>query len=115
MELNLVLWDLRGEDDFQSVNTSYLRGSSGYLLVADGSRRATLDTAIALQSRVEDILGPVPFVLVLNKADLKAEWDVEAHALADLAEQGWTLIEASAKEGTGVEEAFCDLAEKVAI
>ena len=37
-EVSLVLWDLAGEDEFQSVQTSYLRGASGYLLVIDGTR-----------------------------------------------------------------------------
>ena len=46
-------WDLHGEDDFQKVRMSYLRGASGYLLVADGTRRATLDTALALHDSAQ--------------------------------------------------------------
>src|SRR5262245_4193205 len=46
--VDLILWDLSGEDEFQGVQPAYLRGASGYLLVADGTRRETLDTAIAL-------------------------------------------------------------------
>ena len=33
----LVLWDLAGEDEFQKIQLSYLRGSAGYILVVDGS------------------------------------------------------------------------------
>ena len=40
-----MLWDIYGQDEFQTVRESYLRGASGYLLVADGTRAATLDTA----------------------------------------------------------------------
>src|ERR1700675_4666549 len=40
-DVTLVLWDLYGEDEFQKMRMSYLRGASGYLLVADGTRRAT--------------------------------------------------------------------------
>jgi hypothetical protein len=32
---------------------SYLRGSAGYVLVADGTRPATLETALSLRRRVE--------------------------------------------------------------
>ena len=32
-ELNLILWDLYGEDEFQKLRISYLRGSSAFLLV----------------------------------------------------------------------------------
>jgi small GTP-binding protein len=48
-ELTLILWDLHGDDEFQKVRTSYLQGSASYLLVADGTRRVTLDKALRLQ------------------------------------------------------------------
>ena len=34
----LLLWDLHGDDEFQEVRDSYLRGAAGFLLVADGTR-----------------------------------------------------------------------------
>ncbi len=37
------IWDLAGDDDFQRLQMSYLRGTSGYLFVADGTRAITLD------------------------------------------------------------------------
>ena len=69
-ELNLILWDLHGEDEFQKVRMSYLRGSSGYFLVVDGTRRTTLDKAFTLLKRVEDTIGTVSFFLVITKWDL---------------------------------------------
>jgi len=112
-DVNLVLWDLAGEDEFLQVHMSYLRGSSGYLLVADGTRPATLDTARSLQKRVEAAIGHVPFVLMLNKSDLTAGWEVGEEALADLREKGWDIIITSARSGLGVEEAFVTLVKKI--
>lgn len=112
-ELNLILWDLYGEDEFQKVHTSYLRGSSGYLLVVDGTRHNTLDVAFALKQRVEDSLGNIPFVMVLNKADLVDEWDIENEEIEQLTKKGWTVIQTSAKTGDGVEEVFQTLADKI--
>jgi len=112
-DVNLVLWDLAGEDEFLQVHMSYLRGSSGYLLVADGTRPATLDTARSLQKRVEAAIGHVPFVLMLNKSDLTAGWEVGEEALADLREKGWDIIITSARSGLGVEEAFVMLVKKI--
>ena len=40
----LMLWDIYGEDGFQTVQKSYLRGASGYLLVVDGTRFDTFAT-----------------------------------------------------------------------
>jgi small GTP-binding protein len=112
-ELDLILWDLHGEDDFQKVRTSYLRGTAGYLLVADGTRATTLDTAVLLQQRTEEICGRVPFILLLNKADLAAEWAIGEEVRSDLEARGWTVLETSAKTGKGVEEAFLQLATRL--
>jgi small GTP-binding protein len=111
--VNLILWDLYGEDEFLKVRMSYLRGSSGYILVVDGTRRNTLDKAFELQTKVEENIGKVPFILVLNKWDLTDEWEIEAHELAAIIQQGWTVIKTSAKTGQGVEEVFQTLANKM--
>jgi len=112
-EMTLMLWDIYGQDEFQTLRDSYLRGASGYLLVADGTRHATLDTATALQQKAESVVGRVPFMLLLNKADLDADWQVNERALWKLAEQGWTVLKTSAKTGAGVDDAFAKLAREM--
>ena len=112
-EVTLVLWDIYGEDEFQTVRPSYLRGASGYLLVADGTRQLTLESARQLQKTAERVAGVVPFILVLNKADLADQWRVDDRALWKLAEEGWSVIKTSAKTGEGVEDAFMKLTKKM--
>ena len=112
-ELTLMLWDLAGEDEFLQIKMSYLRGSSGYFLVADGTRGSTLDKAIELQKKVEKEIGIVPFILLINKSDLAHEWEVKEADLQELAGQGWVVLKTSAKEGTGVEQAFQALGERM--
>ena len=68
-QMYLMLCDIYGEEDFRKVQTSYLKDASGYLLVTDGTRRSTLDTAFTLQKRVEETIGKLPFLLVCNKLD----------------------------------------------
>lgn len=111
--VTLVLWDMQGEDRFQKVQMSYLRGANGYLLVADGTRRDTLDRAKALQRDAESVAGQVPFVLLLNKADLVDDWDLDDAALEDLRSSGWTLVRTSAKTGENVEATFEALASRM--
>jgi small GTP-binding protein len=108
--LTLMLWDLAGEDDLAPLNVSHLRGASGYILVADGCRAASLVKAAELQQRITKMLGPLPFVLVINKADLRDQWEVQS---ADIHQYGWPTFETSAKAGTGVEEMFLALAAKL--
>jgi small GTP-binding protein len=105
-DVTLMLWDVYGQDEFQSVQASQLRGMAGYLLVVDGTRRATLETARKLQEMATAAVGPVPFILLLNKADLAPEWDIDEQVFFKLAEQGWRVIRTSAKTGEGVEAAF---------
>jgi GTPase SAR1 family protein len=87
-------------------------GSSGYLLVADGTRRATLDAAVKMQQRVRDTIGDVPFVFMLNKSDL-ADGEIAERTIDALSKRGWTWLKASAKTGAGVEEAFLTLVGKM--
>lgn len=112
-EVNLILWDIQGEDDFQKLRLSYLRGLSGYLLVVDGTRRATFEKAINIQKSVEQMMSKVPFILLLNKSDLSDDWEIEAQALDELSNQGWLVLKGSAKTGLGVEEAFLTLTQKI--
>lgn len=112
-EVTLVLWDLYGEDEFQKMRWSYVKGASGYLLVADGTRRATLEKALALEEGVRQAVGSLPFILVLNKADLASSWEVDAGTENQLAGKGWEVMRASAKTGENVNAAFRKLAEKI--
>jgi small GTP-binding protein len=114
-EMTLMLWDIYGQDELQTVRDSYLRGATGYLLVADGTRYSTLDTAVALQKRAESVIGRVPFLLLLNKRDLERDWQVDEQTLVALVERGWRVVKTSAKTGEGVEDAFTTLAREMAI
>ena len=111
--VSLVLWDLAGEDDIGSLRMSYLRGSAGYVLVADGTRRSTLEVALALRERVEADYGAMPFVLLLNKSDLKEQWAINDAELEGFRKRGWWVRASSARTGEGVEDAFKDLAVRV--
>lgn len=113
-EMELILWDIYGEDDFQKVRMSYLQGASAYLLVADGTRAETLEVAASLQRAAEKEIGKVPFVLALNKVDLADQWQVDRAALETAGELGWKIVRTSAKTGEGVEEAFLILARAMA-
>src|ERR1700761_9106064 len=55
--VNLILWDMAGEDDVATIRMSYLRGMAGYVVVADGTRPSTMDVALSLRERVEAEFG----------------------------------------------------------
>jgi small GTP-binding protein len=112
-EVNLILWDLAGEDEFVQLQTSYLKGSAGYILVADGTRNDTLLKAFTLQRKAEDAIGKIPYVLVINKVDLQSQWEIDETALKGPRESGWFIQYASAKTGEGIEELFKNLTGRI--
>jgi small GTP-binding protein len=109
--INLIIWDLAGEDELVSLRTSYLRGAAGYILVADGTRRETLTKAVQLHDCAERILGSAPFILMVNKTDRVEDWALEEADLDELARKGWQIFRTSAKTGEGVSDGFIRLAE----
>ncbi|MGD9366700.1 MAG: Rab family GTPase [Desulfobacteraceae bacterium] len=111
--IDMIIWDLHGEDDFQSVRMSYLRGASGCIYVADGTRPATLDVALDLRRRAEEAIGRTPSILAINKCDLKSQWEIDIQKIEQWDPQGLTVIHTSAKTGESVEQAFHQLAGKI--
>ena len=105
-ETELILWDLNGEDRFQRLSTSYLRGMAGYFLVLDGTRDVTIDVGLDLRARIAETYADVPFVTLLNKSDLRQRWEPSADRARDLERRGWKVVETSAKTGAGVDTAF---------
>ena len=112
-EVTLAIWDLAGHDMLAGLRISNIRGASGYLLVADGCRGASLEKAIDLQRQITEVLGDLPFLLLINKSDLRDEWEVSAQAVGALGARGWQALETSAKTGDGVEQAFQTLTREI--
>jgi small GTP-binding protein len=112
-EVSLILWDIAGEDDVTGIRTSYLRGAAGYFLVVDVTRGETLEVSKSIQARVTKEVGPVPFMFLLNKTDLKEQWDIPEQSIEDLKDAGHVVLRTSAKTGEGVEEAFQMLAKRM--
>lgn len=111
--IDLIIWDLHGEDEFQHVRLPYLKGSSGLVFVADGTRQNTLATALNLKQIALNTTGDIPDILILNKADLKDKWEIDQATVSELESNGITVIVTSAKTGEKVEQAFNLLTRKM--
>ncbi len=112
-DVTLMLWDIHGEDEFQTIKPAYVMGSSGYFIVMDGTRRNTIEKGLQLQQMVEKTIGKVPFIVLVNKADLQPQWEITDDDLARLENNGITILKTSAKTGDGVEEAFQKLTKEI--
>jgi small GTP-binding protein len=111
--VNLILWDMAGEDEFAKVQMSYLVGASGFLLVFDGTRKLTYDQALMLEKRAQSVVGQLPFVVLANKCDLEEQWEVSAGDIKALTSQKWLVQKTSAKTGEDVDRAFEKLVREI--
>lgn len=111
--IKLAIWDVVGTDTPTEFFLRYLRGASGYLLVADGTRGETLNRALELRQAVESQLAGLPFVGLINKTDLVGEQDLDGERIERLQEAGEIWVHTSARSGINVERAFALLIERM--
>ncbi len=110
VELVLMLWDLAGSEEFDSVRASYLRGAAGALIVCDVTQQSTLANVSEYVAQLRAVNPRAAILLAANKqdlVDLRMASNEDVSRVAAQVSAGWLLT--SAKTGTGVEEAFRQL------
>ncbi len=112
-EISLIIWDMEGQDDFTGFADSYLRGLSGYFVVADGTRRDSFASAMDIGKSMCDMFPEARSSLLLNKVDLIDEWKIEDSHFRDCDYFQGHCYKTSAKTGVLVDEAFVDIATRM--
>ncbi len=110
-EVKLVIHDIMGDTDFDSVREMAFQKSVGAIAVADCTKKETLDRLIEewLPRYKEAAVDNAPIILAINKVDLEEQEiteDVvanEAHLYFD------SIFYTSAKTDKNVEEMFNEL------
>jgi len=113
--LNLLVWDLAGSDEFNGqIQSNYLRGSSGAIIVCDLTRRETLAGFQRYVEQIRAIGLEIPLIFIGNKMDLLEERTISAEDLQSVAETfRCPYLLSSAKTGENTEAAFLRLAELI--
>ena len=110
VHLNLMIWDVAGQKEYQQFHEMYLKGMEGVLAVCDLSRRNTFERLKDALRLVEKHAGDIPVVFMLNKVDLV---DLSALDLRDInalaSQRGIPVLPTSAKTGQNVEPSFSKL------
>lgn len=69
--LKLQIWDILGQKGYKKLYSSTFRGSKGVLLVADITRKETLQNLEDYWiPTIQKFVGNIPFVILANKSDL---------------------------------------------
>jgi 50S ribosomal subunit-associated GTPase HflX len=82
------------------------------LFVIDGTRGNTLSLLLEIREEALKAAGAhTPHLFLINKRDLRADWQVSDAVLDALRKKGYEVLEVSAKTGENVETAFVRLAK----
>jgi small GTP-binding protein len=113
--VKLQIWDTAGQEKFRSIARSYFRHAVGVILVFSLADRQSFDDLATWLSDVQQYCDPNASVtLVGNKLDLASERAVLASEAQQFAlSHHLTYIEASARDGENVAEAFFRAARSV--
>jgi len=127
----LQIWDTAGQERFQSLGVAYYRGADACVLVYDVNNFITFShldhwrSEFLKQSSIpnDSVSAPsdFPFILIGNKIDLDdrvvSRRQAKAWSQQHSPRTGPAIscFEASAKDGTGVEEAFSHIAKMVKV
>ena len=114
-KVRLQIWDTAGQERFRNVTKSYFQSSHGFVLVYDITDRDSLDKT---NFWIEQIKSNGPenpkIILVGNKCDLINERQVSIEEGENFAKKhNIKFFEASAKDGTNVNELFFYLANEI--
>lgn len=113
-QMNLLVWDLAGGEQFDKMTRSYYRGATGAIIVYDVTRPETHQTIASYVQNFLDVNPGAALVLAGNKSDLIEEWAMPPEPLTDPAGLYHApQLLTSAKTGQNVEQLFQTLAEKI--
>lgn len=110
----LMIWDIAGETVFNHIRKAYFRGAEAGLVVADYTRRETLDDISEWISSFQEITNNAPVLILVNKSDLEGEKAFEIEEANQMAkEYNTNALSTSAKNGKNVEEAFHKITDMI--
>lgn len=117
--INLLFWDIAGQDDFNFLHPLFYRESKGciivYSLEENDLGEESFDHIENWHNELKKYCSDIPVVLFANKVDLIKEDNVDLAKIQKLVKEknffGYFLT--SAKTGQGVLEAFNTIIEKL--
>ena len=114
-KVRLQIWDTAGQERFRNVTKSYFQSSQGLVLVYDITDRESFEK---INFWMENIKNNAPenakLILVGNKCDLANERKVSYEEGENYAKNlNIKFFEASARDGTNVNELFFYLANEI--
>ena len=107
----IEIWDTAGQERYKSITAAYYKGAKGALVVYDTTQKPSFENIDKWMTEIKDKASPdMKLIIVGNKTDLVDQKQVTTEeALGKAKDLESPLMEASAKDGNNVKEAFYDL------
>ena len=114
--IKLQIWDTAGQDRFRAITKNYYKGANGIILIYDVTNMQTYENVKNWITQIKEEASPnVIIYLVGNKIDVPDEQRLikaeDGQKIAD--EFNLPFKEASAKDGTNINEIFQELLEEI--
>jgi small GTP-binding protein len=114
VDLKMILWDIAGQETFNTVKKAYYRGASGAIVVCDNTRRETMEDLHRWIENLFDVSDVIPMIIIVNKIDLEGEAQFSKNEVQEeYAPYGATVFTTSAKTGENVELIFHELGKLI--
>ena len=113
-EFKLYFWDLGGQHDKLFSNEYYFVQAVGAFVVYDVSNRESFDNIDFWISKLKELSGEIPFIIIGNKIDKKDERSVSLEEAKEKADShGVKYMETSAKSNENIDKAFESLSVQI--
>jgi len=114
--VGLQIWDTAGLEQHLSLTSQYYRDADGVVVVFDLTRRNTFDNVRYWMNEIRKNcdLNTVKIIAIGNKSDLQSNIVITDRDIEDLKKlYRVEYFETSAKDHSGIDDAFMDLIQKV--
>ena len=93
----IMIWDIEGETEFKPIFKQYLKGSKGFILVADLLRKETIDSIQNHINLCHSVIPEAPIAIALNKCDMpfRDAYKITGELVSRCQESGVDLSEVS--------------------
>ena len=109
-DVKLQFWDTAGQEAYRSISASYFRNAKGVVLVFDLTNTESFFNLNEWIKMVKEKAGDIPWIVFGNKSDLVDNIKIQDNEVQEFSENhNVPCFTGSAKEGTGIEEAFYQL------
>ena len=113
-QVELIVWDIEGQDKFSDYMLSYYTGAAGAILVADLTWKESWQVLPELVAHFKEVNPEAVTVLAANKVDLILTDQEQKEALKQFAKKlDVKYFFTSAKTGAQVETVFTYLAQNM--